>query len=169
MPQTCSICRHPERADIDAVLLAGEPFRHIAARTGTSTTALQRHRSHIPVALADAVTDARRVATVVAGDTLLDQVAQLRDEARDLMALARRDGDYRTAMQGITTALRCIDLFAELDNQLDRRASVNIIVTPEWQAVRGRLIAALEPFPEAGLAVSAALQAGEGTGGHGLG
>ena len=45
MPRSCSICAHDARAEIDRALVAGEPFRHIAARFHTSTGALQRHKA----------------------------------------------------------------------------------------------------------------------------
>jgi len=45
MPRTCTLCNHPRRDGIDRALLAGESFRHIAARFDTSTGALQRHKA----------------------------------------------------------------------------------------------------------------------------
>ena len=52
MPRTCTICTHPERVEIDKAILAGEPFRKIAERTGTSTPALFRHKCNdIPTVL----------------------------------------------------------------------------------------------------------------------
>ena len=45
MPRTCTLCNHPRGDGIDRVLLAGESFRHIAARFDTSTGALQRHKA----------------------------------------------------------------------------------------------------------------------------
>jgi hypothetical protein len=49
MPQTCSICRHPERQDIEADLRGGTPYRDIARRHNTSKDALSRHRAkHMP-------------------------------------------------------------------------------------------------------------------------
>lgn len=32
MPRTCTVCRHPGRAEIDRELVRSAPFRHIAAR-----------------------------------------------------------------------------------------------------------------------------------------
>ncbi len=43
----CSICTHPERAEVDARLAAGASKRSIAARFGTSASAVQRHRDHL--------------------------------------------------------------------------------------------------------------------------
>ena len=52
MPQTCTVCRHPQRVAIDQELVRGLPFRHIAERFGTTATGLFRHRAaHIPAAL----------------------------------------------------------------------------------------------------------------------
>src|SRR5262249_45433479 len=46
MPQTCSICRHPERDDIEAELRACTPYRDIARRHNVSKDALSRHRAN---------------------------------------------------------------------------------------------------------------------------
>jgi hypothetical protein len=45
MPRTCTICRHPERHDIEANLKAGLPYRDVARRHSVSEHALWRHRS----------------------------------------------------------------------------------------------------------------------------
>src|SRR5262249_26212173 len=46
MPQTCSICRHPKRDDIEAELRAGTSYRDIARQRNVSKDALSRHRAH---------------------------------------------------------------------------------------------------------------------------
>ena len=46
MPRTCTICRHPERPDIEADLRVGLPYRDIARRHNISKHALWRHRTH---------------------------------------------------------------------------------------------------------------------------
>jgi len=43
MPRKCSICRHPERPDIEADLRAGVPYRDIARCHDVSHHALWRH------------------------------------------------------------------------------------------------------------------------------
>jgi hypothetical protein len=42
--QTCSIYRHEHREEIDKALIAEEPLRNIAKRTGTSETGERRGR-----------------------------------------------------------------------------------------------------------------------------
>ena len=50
----CAICSHPDRAAIDAGLVAKTPIRSIAGQFGTSKSSLDRHRKHIPAALVQA-------------------------------------------------------------------------------------------------------------------
>jgi hypothetical protein len=71
MPRVCTICSHEKRSEIDAALLADEPYRHIAARFGTSTGALQRHRAeHLPVAMVKA----QEAAEVAQADALTTEL-----------------------------------------------------------------------------------------------
>jgi hypothetical protein len=49
MSRTCTVCRHPDRNDIDAALRAGTPYRDIARRFQLSKDAISRHRgNHLP-------------------------------------------------------------------------------------------------------------------------
>ncbi len=43
MPRTCTICRHPDRAAIEADLRAGITYRDVARRHKISKDALSRH------------------------------------------------------------------------------------------------------------------------------
>lgn len=43
MPRTCSVCQHADRPQIDAALRNGSSYRNIAARFGTSVSAVFRH------------------------------------------------------------------------------------------------------------------------------
>jgi hypothetical protein len=51
MPRGCSICGHPRQQEIDQAIVSREPWRAIAARTGTSSSALYRHGQHVVVSL----------------------------------------------------------------------------------------------------------------------
>jgi hypothetical protein len=61
MPRSCSICRHPERRDIEADLKAGIPYRDIARRRNISKDALSRHRVHMPLHTAPALATAMEI------------------------------------------------------------------------------------------------------------
>jgi hypothetical protein len=129
----------------------------LAARfSATSRFALDRHRAqHVPAQLAHAQA-ARQQA---AADALLDQVQALRDKALALLGQAEAQDDLRTALVGVREARACLELLAELEQRLDRRPVVNVLVSAEWQRVRGALVTALAPYPQARAALASALVA----------
>ncbi len=157
MPRVCSVCTHEQRADIDSALLAEEPYRHIAARYGTSTGALQRHREHIPVHLAKA----KDAEEITQADTLLEQVRNLQTRALSILDRADEAGDLRTALGAIREARSNLELLAKLLGELQQEGTVNVTVSPEWMTLRAVVITALHPYPDAAQAVSRALTAGE--------
>jgi hypothetical protein len=161
MPRTCTICTSPEREAINQALVASEPYRHIAARFGTSTGALQRHKADcLPVVMVKSE-QARQVAHA---DDLISQVKGLRSKAIGILMKAEASGELKTALMGIREARACIELLAEMEGEINRQP-VNILIGPEWLKARTVLVQALQPFPEARTAVAAALTGVErGTG-----
>lgn len=158
MPRKCSICEHAQRADIDAALVRGDVYRDVARRFACSEHALFRHKQeHIPAHLAQA----QEAQDVAQADTLLAQVRHLQTKALGILAKAEGAGDLRAATAAIREARECIELLAKLMGELDDRAQVNILIaSPEWLAVRSRLLVALEPYPDARMAAAEALDAG---------
>lgn len=163
MPRTCTICGHPERAEIDRSLVEGAAYRYIASRFDTSTAALQRHKAdHLPGHVAKAQ-EAKQVADA---DDLLQQLKALRNRAISILQKAESAGDYRTALAGIREARGCIETLMEVEGELDRRGVTNIIINPEWVQIRSALIVALKPYPAASQAVAGTLRVIEGGTGH---
>lgn len=159
MPRTCTICLHLERATIDATLLSNAPLRTIAAHWSVSKTALIRHKTdHLPAHLAKA----QQAEAVSRADDLLAKVAAIEAEAKRIARKAEQAGNLSVAMSGVRELARLVELLAKLRGELKDEQTVNILVRPEWQQVRARLIAALLPFPEARAAVAAALKTGHG-------
>ncbi len=161
MPRVCTICTHAEHDAINAALVGTASIRDIAALYRVSQDALSRHKAdHLPltVAKAEATRQVEQARGVVAEG--LDVVAQLRainsvtmhvlKEARD-----RHDGEL--ALKAVDRVQRQIELQAKLLGDLDERPQINILVAPEWLAVRTVLLRALTPYPEARTAVAAAL------------
>jgi len=158
MPRRCTVCTHPEKEAINAALVAGEPFRHIAARYGTSTGALQRHKAdHLPATLAQAQ-DAQEVAQA---DNLL---AQMRDlQRRTLAILSKAEGsrrDLRTALAAIGEARRNLELLGKLAGELQQEGTVSLVLSAEWMELRTIMLQVLAPYPDARLAVAGALEDG---------
>src|SRR5262245_6858703 len=66
MSQTCTICRHAERADIEADLRADTPYRDIARQRNVSKDALLRHRTnHMSRQSETELTLARQIMTLL--------------------------------------------------------------------------------------------------------
>jgi hypothetical protein len=154
MPRTCTICVHPERSEIDISLVDGEPLRDIARRVAVSRDALARHKAdHLPEHLAKA----REAESVTDAGDLINQVRSLQTRALGILDRAERSGDLRTALQGVRETRSCIELLAEVEGKLDRRNVTNISISPQWITVRSAILVALEPHPEARIAVASAL------------
>ncbi len=154
MPRACTICIHPDRKRIDAALIEGVPNRRIAAQWGLSETSVRRHAdSHLPASLAQG----KRADDAASADTLLDRLEELRSRAMRLLDQAEAAGDYRTALSGIREARGCLETLAEVQGELDRQPRIMLALSPEWLAVRGAIVAALSPFPDARLHVAAAI------------
>ncbi len=146
MPRTCSICAHDQCQVIDRALLAGEPYRNIAVRFGTSVASLQRHKSdHLPKKL----TQAKAAREVAEADDLLHQLKALRNKAISILQKAEQAGDYRTALAGIREARGCVETLMEVEGELDRRGTINVTINPEWVQLRTVIVTALQRHPEA--------------------
>lgn len=155
MPRPCSLCVHPERAAIDHAFVAGAPCREITVSYGVSMSAADRHKGHLPATLVQA----REAAAVADADALLAEANTLYQHARAILTESRGVGDHKTALRAIDSAGRVLALLGELLGEINRQPQVNVLVMPEWLAIRGALIDALRPYPEARAAVAAVLGA----------
>jgi len=159
MPRTCTICTHPEVHAIDGVLVAGQSFRNIAERYGTSATALFRHKSdHLPAVLVTGQ-EAREEAHA------LDVVKQLRDINAATLAIledARDTHQSALALKAVDRVQKQIELQAKLLGELQDGQTVNVLVAPEWLSLRSAILLALASHPEASQAVVEALNRNAG-------
>jgi hypothetical protein len=149
-----------DREAIDKALLAGESFRHIAARTGTSTGALQRHREHLPKDLAKT----HEAQQLVRSGTLMDGIhtahgrsERLYASAEDILMRAMKVQDLRTALQAIRAAVDVMGeargflaLQGEITGELERPATIMIVSGDSIQRTLPTKDEALEDVPECG-------------------
>jgi hypothetical protein len=154
MPRHCTVCKHPDRETIDALLVGGEPYRDIAQQFGVSFYAVHRHKSHLNGALLRA----KEAKEVAHADSLLEQVKSLQSKALSILAQAEKTGNLKTALLAIREARGCLELLGKLAGELQSAPVVNILVSPEWIQVRTLILEALEPFPDARLRVAGALR-----------
>ncbi len=152
MPRVCSICQHPDRDAIDRRLVEGAALSKTAAIYRVSEDALGRHKdNHLPVKLVRA----KEVRDLTEADALLRRMLQLEQRARQILDQAQASGDLKTALSGIREARNTLELLAKIAGELDERPVVNVLIAPTVQVA---IIAALEPYADAKLAVVAALK-----------
>jgi hypothetical protein len=152
VPRACSICGHEHRDAMEDAFIAGQAKRRIASQHGVSERAVRYHmREHLPALLALA-RDAERAARA---DTLLDRMEALQSQT---LAILDAPEDQRTALAAIAQARRNLELIAEITEQLDRRGTVNLELSVEWQEVKAVLVNTLASYPEAQQAVFNALE-----------
>lgn len=162
MGRLCSVCGHADRKQIDTAIVDGVGVRALATRYGLSKDAVARHAdTHLPGTL----TRAADAAEAAHADTLLTEIRAREQRADELGRKAERDGDLRTALQALREWRGLAEFRAKVAGELDERAVVNVMLSPEWVRIREVLIGALADHPEARLAVAAALGSLEGIGG----
>lgn len=156
MPQPGTIATHPDRAAIDAAIVAGVPNRRIATQYGLSEGAVRRYKADgLPATLVKA----KDAEEATHGDDLLAQLATLQADARRIGARAEGEGDLRTALAAVRELVRMIELLAEMQGELNRAPQINITLSPEWLTLRLVIVQALADHPEAQRAVLGALSA----------
>jgi hypothetical protein len=156
MPRTCTICSHPNRDEIeDLVVVHSQAKRRVAAQHSVSERAVRYHmREHLPALLALA-RDAERAARA---DTLLDRIEDLQSRTLAILEASEETREHNTALAAIREARRNLELIGEVTKELDRTPTLNLHLNPEWIELRTVIVGALEPFPDARGAVLQALE-----------
>jgi hypothetical protein len=158
VPRVCTVCQHRARGRIDEALLAGIAHCALSREFGLSRDALRRHgEAHISATLSHA----HKAGEVARADNLLAQVQDLQGKALRILRKAERAGDLRAATGAIREARGCVELLGKLAGELQDGVTVNVAVLPEWQRLRGAILVAVEPFPEARAAIVKALEVGD--------
>lgn len=83
--KTCGVCSHPERREIERAILSGDGVRNVAARFGTSSTALQRHKAHISKRLEKGFA----LREIAEAESLAQRIELLLTESVDILEDAR--------------------------------------------------------------------------------
>jgi len=121
----CKPCFHPKRDQIDRQIVAGTPYRTIAASTGLSLGSLSRHKVHVQQTLGDAIR-ARESERTEHGSKLLNRVTKLVDEAESLLVIAKSKENIVGATSAINAACRLLELCGRLSGGLATRNTPGI-------------------------------------------
>lgn len=158
MARTCTVCAHPRRAEIDQALAAGQTANTVLSSQFVVTEqALRRHKAqHLPAALVKA----QAVQEVAQADDLLVQVRRLQGVTLSILRQAYDAQDLRTALQAVGQARQNLELVGRIVGELEaERVQVAVLVqSPDWLRLRGAILTALDPYPDARLAVVEALK-----------
>ena len=124
MPQSCTVCRNPERFAIDAALVQNESLRHIAKHFRTTPASLYRHRKHLPLEL----TQAKQAQDVACATTLLDRVQSLMARLESIAEQAQKDRAWAAAVGAVREVRNCLTLLGQLSGELQTgmRSSINL-------------------------------------------
>ncbi len=118
---------------------------------------MRHHDNHLPAALLKA----KEAGEVASAGKLLDHAEELRTRALGILAKAEAAADHRNALGAIREARGCLELLGKLAGELSEAPTVNIVVMPEWLTLQAAILAALDPYLDARLAVADALTAME--------
>ncbi len=160
MPLVCSICTHPQRAELEKALVSGEPLRDIVRRCPASRpvsrSALHRHkRDHLPAQLLKAV-EQEDVGHAI---DVVRQLKAINVACLEILQKSRADGAHAISLRAVDRIQKQIELQAKLLGELQDGGgpTVNVLVAPEWHELRVTVLQALTPYPEARAAVAEVL------------
>jgi hypothetical protein len=156
----CTICAHPARPQIDLALASGCSKRNIGQRFGVSPDAVWRHgREHLTSEMRAALAtrllaregDMQRI-LLEEGEGVVEALKAVRGPLFTLFLAATDAGDYRAAAALSGRLHESLALSAKLTGELMPRVGMtitNILLSPDFQRLRGELMRVLARHPEA--------------------
>lgn len=151
---TCTVCTHRSVRSIDAALLAGDKRATIATRHGVSRDAVGRHaRGHLATGslVVAERSDERRL------DDLDLRLQQLEAILTTVIDDAMKSGKVNTLIAAIRECRQTVEVIGKVRGAISERPTVNVLALPSFTDATQRILAALGPWPDARLAVAAAL------------
>ena len=158
-----TVSKHPQRAEIERLLRAGEGVTSVAEQFGLSRQAVSRYKARLAAVPVD------RGEGDGARGVVRGQLMQLFNETTELMKMAKAAKAPRSFLAATSEARKLLNAIDKVVDKLDATPAVPVAATSdinveEMQAV---ILAALTKYPEARREVAKALIAhhdGEGGG-----
>jgi hypothetical protein len=155
MPRLCSVCSHPESFAInEAIIGIGEQgklsYQEISRRYGLDDSAVHRHTAHIPQLLLKA----KEGMEAYDAAAILARIRDLELETLEQLEAAKEDADRKHVLAAIREQRANLELVSRIARLISDAPQVNVLIAPHVQAL---IFSALEPYPEARVAVSSAL------------
>jgi hypothetical protein len=139
MPQTCSICKHPEKQAIEIALVRKIPMTRIAQQTGTGMYSIRRHAQHMAASVV--LRAPHEVGQTVQAVSLLDRVQGLMLEIRQIAEQAKKNKNWTSALGAMRELRGCLELLGKLSGELTAQ-------TPGPKVSVGVIVNSGQPQPE---------------------
>jgi hypothetical protein len=167
--QGCTICGHPDRASIELGLANKVPIRVLGKRYGLSSDSVWRHgQRHMSAELHGQLMTRGRMTPqdlenlrITESEGVLQHLVAVRGRLYGLMDAAEQQDDYRGAAAIGNQIGKNLETTAKLLGDIRTGAvsvTNNVLVMPEFHALRTNIMQALRQFPEARASVAAALR-----------
>ena len=156
MARACSVCAHEEAFAINETLvLEGKSNRATARHFGLHHDAVRRHREHIPELLLQA-RDSLELYNI---ETILGKIEELERETLEQLEGAKGKEDGRLVLSAIREQRQNLELVARVLQIINTAPQLTVLVNhPQWVTLRTNIMAALQPHPEARVAVAGAIE-----------
>lgn len=171
MAKPCSVCQHPDRAQVEIGLANDIALRILAQKYGLSFTQLSKHRTNH-------MDEQTLLRLRIRGRRSDEELAQIRDiESKSLLDhlvwqrarlysnadAAKAIGDAAGERAALAEAGRASERIGKLLGELGahitiNQNTVNLIAMPDYHQLRTLLVQALRPFPEVYPAAIAAFE-----------
>jgi hypothetical protein len=154
--RSCTVCLLPELTAVNRALMRGSPgLAELGRKHHVSPQALTRHKAHLP----PAQVEAQSVAAGDHGSALVAELRALQLTLSDLLGMARSQGDFRGATAVVRECSRVVEMIGRMEGALTPPPAiqVNLHQSVEYQVVIGKVIEALQGWPEAKQRVADAL------------
>jgi hypothetical protein len=170
MTTQCTICKHPRRAEMEHSLANRVAVLRIAKRFGVSRDSLNRHKAkHLPPQLEAALLSRNGAPSPIdlellrkdESEGLLQTLIWQKAHVLQQIDRAEQNMDPVAVSRFHDVLLKNTQTIAKLVGELashTRNITNNFLIAPEYLQLRHAITSALRPFPEAGKAVSRALQ-----------
>ena len=120
--RSCTICSHPERAQIDRALVDGTSLRTIAGQYRTPKSTLGVHKKH----LVPALTLAKQAERVTEATSLLSRVERIMSRVETICEAATREREWLPAISASRELRGCLELLGRLSGELQSGTQVGI-------------------------------------------
>jgi hypothetical protein len=124
----CSVCNHPEKMAIDQALLKGATFAALSKEYNLSTSALDRHKSHLQTMILKAI-DRFQKNLQHHGAFWLSRTL---DMVERIAKAAEAEGNYRISLQAIRQGTSLLNIINKRECQFDPLMVYAIITSPQW-------------------------------------